>query len=145
MNSHNLNLAQVAAFFIRITLGIVFIVAAYPKIEDPAAFAAIIYGYGIFPAEVINLAAIVVPYVERVAGFGLIVRFYPRSSLFIINSLLGLFILIIGFNLARGHSFDCGCFSVGGQGPVESAVFLLARDMAMLAAGMYAWKKTVWQ
>ena len=129
-------------FVLKLILGITFIVAAWPKIEDPASFAKIIYGYGLFPGWSINLIAILLPFIEMTAGFALIMRLFPRSAVLVINLLLTGFILVIGFNLLRGHEFDCGCFSVGQQGGHLPLIYTLIRDVLLLAAGLYVWKKT---
>ena len=132
----------VIVFLLKLVLGITFIVASYPKIQDPAAFARIVYGYAIFPAVSINLIAIILPFIELTAGISLIMRFFPRPALLLINILLGIFVLVISFNLLRGHSFDCGCFSVADPSSTHSAIFLLIRDLVLLGAGIFVWKKT---
>lgn len=129
-------------FVCKLALGLTFIYASYSKIQDPAAFAKILYGYGLFPAVSINLIAIVLPFIELVAGFSIIMRLYPRSALAIINLLLFMFILTMGINLIRGHEFDCGCFSVAGQDGHIPVISTLVRDSLLLAAGWFVWKKT---
>lgn len=126
---------------IRLGLGLTFIWASVHKIADPAQFAKIIYGYGVFPAVSINILAIVVPYVELVAGISLITGIYKRSGLAIINLMLLSFILVIGFNLLRGHEFDCGCFSYGARSGAGAALEVLIRDVLLLLAGLYLWRK----
>ena len=96
---------------LRWLLGGLFVLASAHKIMDPAGFAKIIYGYGLFPSAAINLIAIILPYVELTAGLALIVGFYPRAAAVILSCLLLAFILAIAINAARGHVFDCGCFS----------------------------------
>ena len=98
---------------VRMGLGLAFITAAWPKIMDPAGFAKILYGYDLFPGVSINLLALWVPWVELLAGFCLLTGMWAGPGLVVINTLLISFIAMISFNLARGHSFDCGCFSVG--------------------------------
>lgn len=132
----------VLIYVFKLILGIAFIWASYIKIQDPAGFAKILYGYGVFPAISINLIAIVLPFIELVAGFSILMRFFPRSALLIINGLLGMFILLISFNLLRGHQFDCGCFSVTGHSGMTATITLLIRDILLLGAGIYVWKKS---
>jgi uncharacterized membrane protein YphA (DoxX/SURF4 family) len=129
-------------FLIRVVLSVTFIYASYHKIENPAGFAKILYGYDIFPNFAINLLAIYIPFLELAAGFCLLFNVLPGSSLLLINSLLAGFILAIGYNLLRGHTFDCGCFSISSQNHSASNIFLLVRDILMLAAGAFLWKKT---
>ncbi|MBW2655193.1 MAG: DoxX family membrane protein, partial [Deltaproteobacteria bacterium] len=105
------NIHTVILFLIKLILGITFIYAAYHKIADPARFAKILYGYAIFPGFSINLLAISIPFIELIAGICLILNVLSRSALLLVNTLLLGFILMIGFNLLRGHQFDCGCFS----------------------------------
>lgn len=122
---------------LRLVLGFTFVWASWHKMVNPGEFAKIIYGYGIFPAITINVLAIVLPYVQLVAGICLILGILPRSSLLILNGLLTAFILVIGFNLWRGHVFDCGCFSFNHSS--GSAQGLLGRDLVLLGMGIYLW------
>jgi uncharacterized membrane protein YphA (DoxX/SURF4 family) len=118
-------------------LGATFIFASYNKILAPAAFAKIIYGYDLFPAVLINLIAIIVPFLEFVAGLALIVGFYPRSAALIVNAMLLVFITALSINLIRGHEFDCGCFSMGTDNEKTFAGPLIIRDFLILALGLH--------
>ncbi len=130
------------AMVLRLILGMTFIVASVGKIGEPGKFATIIYGYYLFPGWMINLSAIVLPFVELVAGVALVAGVYPRSALMILNVLLLAFIGAIAINLLRGHQFDCGCFSLASTDTAESAVWLLVRDLGLLVCGVYLWFKS---
>ena len=82
-------------FVIRLILGITFVYSSYHKIEDPAAFAKIVYGYAVFPTFSINIIAIIFPFIELTAGFCLIFNLLPRPAVLIINCLLVAFIILI--------------------------------------------------
>ena len=123
-------------FLIRIITGSIFIYAGVQKITDPGHFADILYGYDIFPNFSVNVLAIVLPFTEVLSGLVLVTGFLQRPSLLIINILLLCFILITGFNLLRGHQYDCGCFSFSGSSP-SSHVLLILRDMVLLTAGIF--------
>ncbi len=118
-------------------LGATFVFASYNKILAPAAFAKIIYGYDLFPAVLINLIAIIVPFLELVAGLALIVGFFPRSAALIVNAMLLVFITALSINLIRGHEFDCGCFSIGSDTQETFVGPLIFRDFLILAVGIY--------
>ncbi len=118
-------------------LGLTFIYASYHKILAPADFAKIVYGYDLFPNETINLIAIVLPFIELIAGLTLILGLYPRSAALIINGMLVAFIIVLSINLIRGHEFDCGCFSVKEAGYLSSAKPTLVRDFIYLILGGY--------
>jgi uncharacterized membrane protein YphA (DoxX/SURF4 family) len=107
---------------------------------SPDQFATIVYGYDVFPHQIINVLAVVVPFVELVCGITLITGLLKRSGLLLINAMLVGFIFLISFNLIRGHEFDCGCFSLGETKGVWSSIWLLARDLVMLGAGIYLFR-----
>lgn len=136
------NFLGILLFVIKLTLGVTFIYSSYHKIADPAQFAKILYGYAMFPGASINILAITVPFVELIAGVTLILGMFQRSALLIINGLLLVFILMIGFNLLRGHQFDCGCFAFSNQPHTLSNIYLLIRDFLLLASGIFLLKKT---
>ena len=117
-------------------LGITFVCASYHKIFAPADFAKILYGYDLFPHVLINLIAITLPFIELVFGLALILGVYPRSAAMIINGLLLAYIIILTINLARGHEFDCGCFSVSKSGYLSSPEPMIVRDMIYLIIGL---------
>jgi len=121
---------------VRWILGLTFIYASFHKIISPADFAKIVYGYDLFPEMFINLIAIVIPFLELVAGFALIIGFYPRSAAIIINALLLAFITVLAINLVRSHEFDCGCFSAGQSGYASSPKVTLIRDVIYFVFGM---------
>ena len=110
-------------------LGITFIYASFHKIIAPADFAKILYGYDLFPGVLINLIAVVLPFVELFSGLALILGIYPRSAALIVNGMLLGFIIALSINLVRGHEFDCGCFSSGQTGHTSSVELLLVRDI----------------
>ena len=121
----------------RLILGGMFVYASYDKILAPAVFAKIIYGYDLFPAPFINLIAIIVPFLELVAGLALIIGFYPRSAALIVNAMLLFFLTALSINLIRGHEFDCGCFSINSGAQKTFAGELISRDLLILALGLY--------
>ena len=114
-------------------LGITFIYASYYKIMSPTDFANIIYGYNLFPEILINLVAIILPFVELISGLFLLFGIYPRSAGLIINGLLLAFIFVLTINIIRGQEFDCGCFSAGETG---SPKMMVARDVIYLIMGL---------
>lgn len=121
----------------QIAVGALFVAAALPKVVDPPAFAQMIYNYRIVPGFAVNAAALVMPWVELLAGAALILGIWRRSSATIIGALLVVFIIAIGINLARGHAVNCGCFDVSGavkdQAQLLSEMrWVVLRDLGML-------------
>lgn len=114
----------------RFVLGMVFLMAAVPKVAKPELFAAHIEAYEMLPTMVINLLAIAIPWLELVCGILLIggARLRPAAS--ILGFLLCLFIVAIVSAVLRGLHIDCGCFgeekgTIVGWGKVVEDVALL--------------------
>ena len=123
---------------VQIALGVFFVVAALPKIVDPPSFAHMIYNYRIVPGAFVNLMALVLPWFELLAGIALILGIWTRTSAALIGALLGVFIVAISFNLARGNAIDCGCFDVAAAGKsvaerITDMRWVVIRDVGMLA------------
>lgn len=119
----------------RLILGITFITASFHKILAPGQFAQIIYGYGLFPENLINLIAILVPFFELFCGLLLIIGVWKGGACLIINLMLAGFIVSITINLIRGYEFDCGCFTNTSFVPDFDPVTLLFRDLSLLCLG----------
>jgi len=136
-------LLRLAILAARILLGVVFIVAAGPKIADPPAFAHMIANYRLFPATFVHAAALVLPWVEMFSGIALVVGVFWRTAGKLVAALLVVFLVAIGVNLARDRAVQCGCFDV--HGPAKSHEELigemrmvLVRDVALLAVAAFA-------
>jgi putative oxidoreductase len=97
---------------VQIALGVFFVAAALPKLVDPPSFAHMIYNYRLVPGAFVNLMALVMPWLELLAGLALIFNIWTRASAALIGALLLVFVVAISLNLARGNAIDCGCFDV---------------------------------
>ena len=109
-----LNYQNLILFF-RFIIGLIFIYASIDKILNPLAFSNIIDNYHITPQELNNLAALIIPWVELVAGIFLILGIFINGSSFIIIILLVFFIFILTQALFRGINVHCGCFNLAEQ------------------------------
>jgi uncharacterized membrane protein YphA (DoxX/SURF4 family) len=117
-------------------LGLTFIYASIDKILSPADFAKIVYGYDLFPYVSINLIAIIIPFLQLIAGLALIGGIYPRSAAIIINVMLLAFMAALTINIIRGHEFDCGCFPTGQSDNTASSEITVLRDILYFLCGM---------
>jgi len=98
-------------FAARIILGVVFLTAAWDKIVHPADFARAIFNYQILPDALINLSALVLPWLELLLGLCLVAGFWlPGAALWSVG-LLAVFYAALLFNAYRGLDVHCGCFS----------------------------------
>jgi uncharacterized membrane protein YphA (DoxX/SURF4 family) len=95
---------------IRLVLGFVFIYAAITKISDPEGFSQAIYNYKLLPLFMVNIFAIILPWIELSAGVLLVFGISVKENSAIISGLLIVFILAVLISLFRGLDINCGCF-----------------------------------
>jgi len=122
---------------VQIALGAIFIIAALPKIADPPSFAHMIYNYRLMPSPLINISALVMPWVELLAGLALILGVWKAAARTVVAIMLAVFIVAISINLSRDNAIDCGCFNVADRGKThEQRIFDMKvdvfRDFGML-------------
>ena len=123
---------------VRLVLGGVFIYAAYYKIVDPAQFAKSIWYYHLVPGQVINISALILPWLELLTGVALILGAYYRGAVLWVNILLLVFIAALASAAYRGISIDCGCFKAAAASS-DSAMQTIYRDFGYLVLGIQLW------
>jgi len=129
---------------VQLALGTIFVIAALPKIADPPSFAHMIYNYRLVPASLINLSALVMPWVEVLAGIALILGVWKAAGRTVVGILLSVFIIAISINLARDNAIDCGCFNVADRGKThEQRIFDMKVDIAR-DLGMFLMVGQLW-
>ncbi len=118
----------------RTTVALVFIFAGASKINDAAGFAVSISNYRILPDFLINITAIILPWIEIIAGILFLFGIYIKENALILNSLLGLFILMIMIAVIRGLDIECGCF--GTNDAQQVGLLKIAENVFLLFAGL---------
>ncbi len=94
----------------RIILGFIFVFAAVSKAAEPESFAQAIANYKLLPDFLINISAIVLPWIELSAGLLLLFGISVKENSAILSGLLIIFIAAIFISLLRGLDIDCGCY-----------------------------------
>jgi uncharacterized membrane protein YphA (DoxX/SURF4 family) len=122
----------------RLFLGGVFLYACVDKILHPAEFARAVFNYQILPNPLVNLTALILPWLELVLGLCLLTGFWLPGALLWSNGLLWAFFAALVFNAWRGLDVHCGCFS-STPDPAESVpvAWYLARDSFFLLCAGY--------
>lgn len=135
-------LPRVFDWIFRLALSLVFAYAAVEKIIDPAAFAQTIDNYRLFPAFSIGPLAIVLPWLEMITALAVLIGGpWKRPAALILAVLLISFMLAVGFNLARGLDFECGCFG-SADGGRRAGLTLLIQDALLLVCAIgLIWRK----
>lgn len=103
-------------FLGRIFVGLVFAYTGFTKVVEPVEnFQAAMAAYEVIPSLFIPVLSWVVPWVELVFGFFLIVGYLPRVSAGVLALMSWSFILLIlSTRIVTGSlPKDCGCFGEG--------------------------------
>ena len=119
-------------------LAYVFIFACLHKIAHPELFAVDVATYDVLPLSLINVMAIILPWVELVAGGMLVLGFRSRAAALMVVGMMVMFIVALAMALAEGLVMSCGCFaSQGAQDEDPISYKTVLRDTAWLALGLY--------
>jgi hypothetical protein len=131
---------------LRLLLGAFFVYASLDKIASPAAFAKVVYQWQVAGPPLSNLVAVVLPWVELLAGLLLVAGVWRREAALVVGLLLVVFIVAAGSVIARGIDVEnCGCVSVSESAAVSAwpppwmkgvGWFLVARNLLLLAAAL---------
>ncbi len=119
----------------RLALGGVFIAASMDKIIHPGQFAKIIHNYQILPDYLVNMAAIVLPWLEALLGLFIIAGVWLPGAVVLADFLLVAFFSALIFNIARGIDVHCGCFSTEVTGAPHTSWYVV-RDSLFLLLGL---------
>ncbi|MFY9940654.1 MAG: cation diffusion facilitator family transporter [Desulfobacterales bacterium] len=128
---------QTTAFHaLRLMLGAVFLYASYDKILHPQAFAQAVYNFQILPDGVVNIVALVLPWLELLLGLCLVAGLWLPGATLLGSGLLGIFIGALVFNQIRGLDIHCGCFSTDPTaGPAN--LWTVGRDLFFFLVSLY--------
>ena len=118
---------------LRVVLGGLFVYAGVVKIADPLGFAEDIRNYRLVGQALSFTVALVLPWLEVLAGAFLIAGVWKRGAALVIIGLLVFFIVLTLVTMARGLDVDCGCF---GSLSRKSGWGVVLEDLGMLAMGL---------
>ena len=124
-----------------IAIGVTFVCASLDKIGHPDRFADVVHEYDVLPAVSVNAFALMMPWVEAVAGSALILGVWRRSAGLLATVLTAAFMVAIAQAEVRGLEVECGCFDVSGMSATEATWDLFARDFGLLLASALIWRR----
>lgn len=125
---------KVSYHVIRIILSIVFVYASIDKIVHPQSFAQAVFNHQVLPEILINIIAIVLPWMELILGLCLLFNVWMNGASTLTAGLMFIFMSTITFNLLRGLDVGCGCFSTSTEESMNSLT--LIRDMIFLCLSL---------
>lgn len=120
----------------QVVIGVLFVAAALAKLGNLEAFATQVHNYRILPIPSENLVAMVLPWIELLAGLSLILRIHARAGAVVVTGLLVVFTAALAAAIARGLDFECGCFGTADAARVGWTT--LGRDVLMLGVAVVA-------
>jgi len=123
----------------RLGVGTVLVYAGLHKMGHAGELARIVYAYRLVHLEMVNLVAMILPWLEMLAGILLVLGLLRRSSALVACALFGLFAAAVGLALFRGIDVLCGCFSlVPGGERIGWGVLLRDGALAVVSACLIA-------
>ena len=129
-----INIRAYLLLIARLIISGTFLLAALPKIQDPVAFNASVEGFRVISGGLAIWVALVLPWLELVIGFGLLIPLIRRSSGILISILLIAFIGLHASAWIRGLDISCGCFGENELSKAPNYFWLILRNVALLLA-----------
>ena len=119
-----------------VLLGVAFLLAGAAKIYDPAAFALSIARMRILPMAAVGTVAILLPWIEVVAGAALFVPKFRTPAAKLLLGLLIAFTVILGISFLRGTAGSCGCFGSSDL-YINRPPFAMVRNISMMITAAF--------
>ncbi len=117
----------------RIFLGGLFVYAGVVKVLEPLDFSQNIRNYQLVGQSLSFIAAIVLPWLEILAGAFLVAGIWKRGAALVISGLLVFFIALTVVTMVRGLDVDCGCFGAIDR---KAGLSVILEDLGMLYLGL---------
>jgi uncharacterized membrane protein YphA (DoxX/SURF4 family) len=119
---------------IRVTAGLVWLVAGAAKIADLEHFRVQVEAYRLVPDGFEAAFAYALPFLEVGIGLYLIVGLFVRGTAALSCVLMALFVVAMVQARLRGLVLDCGCFGALARQPI--GWWTIARDVALGVPGL---------
>ena len=132
-------LGEFAALTGRYGLGFVFLGASIPKLLARADFQAALANYRILPDRLVAPVAQWLPRIELAAAAALFAGVFVTAVGLAVVTLLLVFAVAVGVNLARGRQIDCGCSGFTARRTISWPA--VARNVALAVVAVTA---TIW-
>lgn len=118
-------------------LGVLFVGACLHKIADPRAFALDVATYDVLPLALVNVVAIVLPWVELAAGGMLLAGTRTRAAALLVTAMMLVFLVALLSALSRGLDMSCGCFASQGAEEHPISRLTVLRDLGWAGLAVF--------
>jgi uncharacterized membrane protein YphA (DoxX/SURF4 family) len=122
---------------LRVGLGAMFILAAWDKVLDPAAFSIAVDNYHMVPRVFLHFFTLALPMTELAVGLMLIAGVWTRAAALISAVLMVMFVIGLAQALLRGLDIACGCFTQDTGQESKISPLLLVRDTALIFGSLW--------
>ena len=122
---------------VRLGLGFMFIVSSMPKIRQPYVFLGSVYGYELVGPKLGVLVAMVLPWVELLAGVCLVGGVFVGGALLASIGMGAMFTFVLGYALWNHLDISCGCFSSSAAGKISYMTLIRAIVIMVVSAMAY--------
>ncbi len=129
---------SILGLLVRVFLGGVFVYASLDKVVNPEAFANIVNNYQVLPGALVNLMALILPWLELICGLCLIVGIAVRPSAAWVGLMIVMFIIAVSLALSKNININCGCFSTSDHAR-SLGLNLLLEDIGLLILAIHAY------
>ena len=109
----DLDTAAQLSYALQVSLGVVFVLAAVPKLREPATFTRTVAAYRLLPRSATRGFAALVIAAESFLAFAFLTGWATSIALPLAALVVALFAVAVAVNLRRGQQVPCGCF--GGE------------------------------
>ncbi|HET9870114.1 MAG TPA: MauE/DoxX family redox-associated membrane protein [bacterium] len=120
----------------RLASGFILVLASLDKLGGAEKFSKMVENYHALPADLVPLAAVVIPWLEFFTGLCLCLGWRARGAALVYCALMAVYATAIAANLLQGVDMNCGCFSMDSTEKISG--WTLARDLGFLALGLAA-------
>lgn len=124
---------RAALLVFRIVLGGLFVYAGAIKALEPLDFAQSVRNYQLVGQSLSFCAALILPWLEILAGAFLILGLWKRGAALVLTGLLAFFIVLTVVTMVRGLDVDCGCFGALDR---KAGLSVILEDLALLYWGL---------
>lgn len=121
---------------LRLIIGGLFLYASAGKLFNQEAFAKAIYNYKFLPDALVNVLAIVMPYMELITALFLILGIFKKGSSFLVIVMLAVFIIALTRAYVLGLDISCGCFSLETVSKKSDILMRIIQDIFMLIGAL---------
>jgi uncharacterized membrane protein YphA (DoxX/SURF4 family) len=118
----------------QVAIGLLFLWAALAKLGSIGGFAAQLHNYRMLPLALENLVALMVPWIEFVAGLALVLGVRPRAGAVVALGMMAVFTVAVAVAWGRGLNIECGCFGAAGASKVGARKLAENLGLTALAA-----------